>query len=172
MMEIHHHHTTWHGLGMRLAGDASGIRALLLGNVEATLADLRHRLPNARLVPGDAPIFRSALAHLGAPASTPPPPLSPSGTPFQRSVWSALCGIPRGKTTTYSELAASLGHPRAARAIAAACAANPIAIIIPCHRVIRADGSPAGYRWGLEIKCRLLAEESRTPEPHCSSRHA
>ncbi len=157
--EVRHHHTTWRGIPMRIAGDAAGIRALLLGDGPSTFADLRPRLPGSRLVPGNHPAFDAALAHLDNPRDSPPPRLAPIGTPFQQSVWNALRAIPRGQTTTYSGLAANLGNPRAARAVAAACAANPIAILIPCHRVIRRDGSPAGYRWGIDIKLRLLTLE-------------
>jgi AraC family transcriptional regulator of adaptative response/methylated-DNA-[protein]-cysteine methyltransferase len=83
------------------------------------------------------------------------------GTAFQRRVWHALHKIPAGTTVTYSELAERIGLPNAARAVAAACAANKIAVVIPCHRVIRKDGSLAGYRWGIEHKRALLAGEAK-----------
>ncbi|MDQ3227384.1 MAG: methylated-DNA--[protein]-cysteine S-methyltransferase, partial [Chloroflexota bacterium] len=86
-------------------------------------------------------------------------PLDAPGTPFQRQVWNALQAIPAGERRTYGEVAASLGKPDAARAVASACAANPVAIVIPCHRVVRADGETGGYRWGAERKQALLALE-------------
>ena len=81
------------------------------------------------------------------------------GTPFQRRVWEALRQIPPGETQTYAQVAARLGQPRGARAVAAACAANPLAMLVPCHRVVRKDGDLGGYRWGLERKRALLARE-------------
>lgn len=82
------------------------------------------------------------------------------GTAFEQKVWRALCDIPAGQTRSYSEVARNLGAPEAVRAIAGACAANVLAIAIPCHRVVRSDGSISGYRWGIERKRALLAEES------------
>jgi AraC family transcriptional regulator of adaptative response/methylated-DNA-[protein]-cysteine methyltransferase len=86
-------------------------------------------------------------------------PLDVKATTFQRKVWQALQQIPRGQTRSYHELARAIGQPTAARAVARACAGNPVAIAIPCHRVVRNDGRLAGYRWGLERKQRLLALE-------------
>jgi AraC family transcriptional regulator of adaptative response/methylated-DNA-[protein]-cysteine methyltransferase len=86
--------------------------------------------------------------------------LDPRGTPFQLEVWRKLLEIPRGETRTYTQLAAELGRPRAARAVGAACGSNRIGVLVPCHRVIRTDGSLAGYRWGLDRK-RLLLEIER-----------
>ena len=86
-------------------------------------------------------------------------PLDMRGTDFQRQVWTALREIPRGRTVTYSQLAATIGRPTATRAVASACGANPLAVIVPCHRVIGADGSLTGYRWGLERKRMLLDRE-------------
>ncbi|MCJ0762519.1 methylated-DNA--[protein]-cysteine S-methyltransferase [Variovorax terrae] len=82
------------------------------------------------------------------------------GTAFQQKVWQALCGIPAGKTRSYGDVARDLGVPEAVRAVAGACAANVLAIAIPCHRVVRSDGSISGYRWGAERKRTLLAEEA------------
>jgi AraC family transcriptional regulator of adaptative response/methylated-DNA-[protein]-cysteine methyltransferase len=87
-------------------------------------------------------------------------PLDVRGTAFQERVWRALTTIPAGTTTTYSELARALGSPSSARAVARACATNRIAVAIPCHRVVRTDGAPAGYRWGIERKRSLLAREA------------
>lgn len=82
------------------------------------------------------------------------------GTAFEQKVWRALCGIPAGKTRSYGDVARDLGVPEAVRAVAGACAANVLAVAIPCHRVVRSDGALAGYRWGVERKRALLAEES------------
>lgn len=82
------------------------------------------------------------------------------GTAFEQQVWQALCGIPAGKTRSYSEVARDIGVPEAVRAVAGACAANVLAIAIPCHRVVRMDGSISGYRWGVERKRALLADEA------------
>lgn len=82
------------------------------------------------------------------------------GTAFQQKVWQALCGIPAGKTRSYGEVARDLGVPEAVRAVAGACAANVLAIAIPCHRVVRGDGSLSGYRWGVERKRALLTDEA------------
>ena len=89
------------------------------------------------------------------------PALNPAGTPFQLQVWYQLTRIPSGQTVTYSQLAAHIGLPGGARAVAAACAANPLALLIPCHRVLAANGAPSGYRWGIERKLALLQMESR-----------
>ena len=88
-------------------------------------------------------------------------PLDIRGTAFQSSVWQALCQIPAGTTVTYSEIAKRIGRPKASRAVAAACAANKIAVAIPCHRVVRKDGSLGGYRWVIERKRALLAMEAK-----------
>ena len=86
-------------------------------------------------------------------------PLDPGGTPFQRSVWARIQAIPLGRTLTYAGLANALGNPGGARAVAGACAANPVALVIPCHRVIGSNGGLGGYRWGLQRKRRLLSLE-------------
>jgi len=90
--------------------------------------------------------------------------LAPQGTPFQRSVWAALCDVPFGQTTSYGDVAAAIGNPKAVRAVGMANNRNPIALVIPCHRVIGADGSLTGYGGGLEMKSWLLDHERRTPE--------
>jgi AraC family transcriptional regulator of adaptative response/methylated-DNA-[protein]-cysteine methyltransferase len=86
-------------------------------------------------------------------------PLDLRGTAFQRRVWAALRRIPAGETISYAALASRIGQPRAARAVAAACAANPVAVLVPCHRVVRTDGTLSGYRWGVERKRELLTRE-------------
>ncbi|PYU01338.1 MAG: bifunctional transcriptional activator/DNA repair enzyme protein Ada, partial [Acidobacteria bacterium] len=86
-------------------------------------------------------------------------PLDLQATSFQRRVWQELQRIPRGATRTYSQIARAVGKPRAIRAVARACATNPVSIVVPCHRVVRADGNLAGYRWGLSRKEKLLERE-------------
>ena len=86
-------------------------------------------------------------------------PLASTGTPFQQRVWAALRAIPAGETVSYTELAQRIGSPAAVRAVAGACAANPVAVAIPCHRVVRTDGGLSGYRWGIERKAALIARE-------------
>ena len=88
-------------------------------------------------------------------------PLDIRGTVFQEKVWQALMEIPPGETVSYAQLSHSLGHPKAARAVARACAANRLAIMVPCHRVIRGSGDLAGYKWGIERKQKLLKQEAR-----------
>ena len=87
-------------------------------------------------------------------------PLDIRGTAFQQRVWAALSAIPPGKTATYTEIARAIGQPTAVRAVAQACGANPLAIAIPCHRVVRSDGDLSGYRWGVERKRKLIDREA------------
>ncbi|MCS4088591.1 methylated-DNA--[protein]-cysteine S-methyltransferase [Rhizobium sp. BK176] len=82
-----------------------------------------------------------------------------SGTSFQKTVWRAIQSIPRGRTETYAQIAAKIGRPKAVRAVASACAANPIAILVPCHRVVRSDRKASGYAWGMDRKSAILASE-------------
>ena len=86
-------------------------------------------------------------------------PVEASGTPFQEAVWRELTGIPRGGVLTYSEVASLVGRPRAVRAVGSACGANPVALLVPCHRVVASDGSLGGYRWGVERKAKILSAE-------------
>jgi O-6-methylguanine DNA methyltransferase len=106
-------------------------------------------------------LSRPALRFIENPAAGLDLELDIYGTPFQRRVWDALCGIPAGRTVTYAALASRIGEPGSARAVANACAANAIALAIPCHRVIRSDGTLSGYRWGVERKRALLAREAQ-----------
>jgi AraC family transcriptional regulator of adaptative response/methylated-DNA-[protein]-cysteine methyltransferase len=87
-------------------------------------------------------------------------PIDARGTDLQKAVWAALREIPTGQTASYADIAKAIGRPSAARAVAQACAANPLAVITPCHRVVRADGGLSGYRWGVERKAALLAREA------------
>lgn len=128
----------------------------------ARLADVATELPRATFTRDDETLADVA-AHLAALASGLSPdgalPLDVRGTAFQASVWAALRAIPSGQTRSYSEVAAEIGRPTAVRAVASACAANPAALITPCHRVIRGDGGLGGFRWGLEVKRALLDAE-------------
>ena len=92
-------------------------------------------------------------------------PLDVPATAFQRRVWQVLGTIPSGETRTYSQVAKTIGQPGAVRAVARACANNPVALVVPCHRVLRADGALAGYRWGLERKKKLLDQEKQRAQP-------
>ena len=146
-----------------VAASARGVCAILLGDDPNALArDLQDRFPHATLVGGDAAFERTVASVVGLverPDMGLDLPLDVRGTAFQQRVWQALRNIPAGQTTTYSEIAARIGAPTAARAVATACASNPIAVAIPCHRVVRRDGSVSGYRWGVERKRRLLDHE-------------
>ena len=155
-------------LGRMLAASTdAGICAIAFGRDDAELtADLRQRFNRAQLVPakGNTGWLAEALAFvLSQPTEHPLAatfPLDIRATAFQQRVWRALQQVPRGQTRSYSALARQLGKPTAARAVAAACAANPVALAVPCHRAIGADGSLTGYRWGLERKQKLLAAEA------------
>lgn len=147
-----------------VAATERGICAVALGPDKAKLqAELEAEFPAARLnyVPDDhrfiADRVQQAAAALAGKASDVPVELI--GTAFQHNVWQALMKIPRGRTLSYAELAASLGMPKAARAVARACAGNKVAVLVPCHRIIRGDGSLGGYRWGLPLKEMILGQE-------------
>lgn len=147
-----------------VASSARGIAAMALGDdPEALLHDLQDRFPQAELLAGDAD-YEACVAQVAGwmerPGADLGLPLDIRGTAFQQRVWQALCDIPVGQTVSYRELAARIGAPRAVRAVASACAANPLAVVIPCHRVVRTDGNLAGYAWGIERKRALLAREA------------
>lgn len=143
-----------------------GISAVSLGDNDSRLAaELRKEYPNAEIRRSPSEHSRWLRAIIRGLAGLPPQidlPTDVMATAFQRRVWEALRSIPSGTTSTYSEVARSLGQPRATRAVARACATNPTAIVVPCHRVIRSDGSLGGYRWGLQRKKLLLEDERRT----------
>lgn len=152
-----------------VAASSRGICAVELGEDDAALqARLRAEFPNADLARVDdgrddflAPRLRAVADTLaGVPAAV---DVDLIGTAFQKRVWDALMRIPAGQTRSYAQLAGELGAPRAARAVARACAGNRVAIIVPCHRVVRGDGSLGGYRWGLPVKRRLLDREAVKP---------
>ena len=146
-----------------VAQSAKGVCAILLGDdPEALVRDLEDRFPRATLVGGDAAfeqIVAKVIGFVERPALGLDLPLDVRGTAFQQRVWQALREIPAGSTASYTEIAARIGAPTGARAVAQACGANPLAVAIPCHRVVRTDGSLSGYRWGVERKRTLLRRE-------------
>jgi AraC family transcriptional regulator of adaptative response/methylated-DNA-[protein]-cysteine methyltransferase len=146
-----------------VARSAKGVCAILLGDdPDGLVHDLEDRFPRAVLVGGDPQFERmvaAVVACVERPAVGLDLPLDVRGTAFQQRVWQALRQIPAGTTASYAEIAARIGAPRSARAVAQACASNPLAVAIPCHRVVSTDGSLSGYRWGIERKRRLLARE-------------
>lgn len=147
-----------------VARSERGVCAILLGDDPDALArDLQDRFPRATLLGGDGDFEQIVARVVGlveAPGLGLDLPLDVRGTAFQQRVWQALRGIPAGRTATYAELAGWIGAPRSVRAVAGACAANLLAVAIPCHRVVRTDGGPSGYRWGVERKHALLERES------------
>jgi AraC family transcriptional regulator, regulatory protein of adaptative response / methylated-DNA-[protein]-cysteine methyltransferase len=154
-------------LGRMLVGATDrGVCSVTFGASDAELeAGLRKEYPNANLERGDDQQLEgwtSAIIHHLAGDPRLVLPLDVRATAFQWRVWKALQEIPRGETRSYGDIAASLGKPSAARAVARACASNRVALAIPCHRVIRGDGDSGGYRWGEERKRRILELESRT----------
>ena len=146
-----------------VAATERGVCAITLGDdPDALLRDLQDRFPSARLTGGDAPFERWVAKVVGfveAPRLGLDLPLDVRGTAFQQRVWRALREIPAGSTASYAEIATKLGEPKAVRAVAQACAANALAVAIPCHRVVRKDGALSGYRWGVERKRELLKRE-------------
>ena len=147
-----------------VASSERGVCAILLGDDPDALArELQDRFPKAELVGGDPDYERVVATVVGfveAPRIGLDLPLDVRGTAFQERVWRALREIPAGGTASYAEIAHRIGEPRAVRAVAGACAANQLAVAIPCHRVVRSDGGLSGYRWGVERKRRLLEREA------------
>jgi len=147
-----------------VAQTARGVCAILLGDdPEALLRDLQDRFPKAHLIGGDASFEQTVARVVGfieAPGIGLSLPLDLRGTAFQLRVWQALRDIPVGQTASYSDVAQRIGAPRSVRAVARACAANPVALAVPCHRVLRIDGGISGYRWGVERKRALLLREA------------
>lgn len=153
-------------LGLVLvARSPEGLCAVMLGDNPARLRrELQAQFPAARLTDGDARENRLAagvIQLIDSPAAGLETPIDLRGTEFQRTVWKALRRIPAGQTTTYTDLAGEIGRPTAVRAVAHACATNALAVVVPCHRVVRRDGGLAGYRWGIERKRELLDREGR-----------
>jgi len=147
-----------------VAQSERGICAVLLGNApERLIAELETLFPHAKLVSDDdgfAERVAQVVSFMEHPARQFDLPLDIQGTAFQQQVWQALRAIPPGETASYQEIAVRIGKPAAVRAVAGACAANRLAVIVPCHRVVRNDGALSGYRWGVERKQQLLNIES------------
>jgi AraC family transcriptional regulator, regulatory protein of adaptative response / methylated-DNA-[protein]-cysteine methyltransferase len=152
-----------------VAGTSAGVCAVKLGDNPTRLArELRQEFHRATLRRDSGAVegwVRSIVEHLANPMSDPALPLDVRGTAFQWRVWRALQSIPAGETRSYAEVAESIGHPHAARAVARACATNPVSLLVPCHRVLPRDGTTGGYRWGVGRKARLLAAEKRSRIP-------
>ncbi len=150
-----------------VAQSHKGICAILLGDDPDALArDLQDRFPHAELIgadPGFEQWVAKVVGFVEAPALGLDLPLDLRGTAFQERVWQALRSIPAGATATYAQIARMIGAPTSSRAVAQACGANPLAVAIPCHRVVRSDGALSGYRWGVERKRQLLEREGS----HC-----
>lgn len=151
-----------------VAQSERGICAILLGNdAQSLIRELEALFPHSSLDVGDEPFARrvaqvvSVLEHPGKPITL---PLDIQGTAFQQQVWQALREIPAGQTASYRDIALRIGKPQAVRAVAGACAANKLAVVIPCHRVVRNDGALSGYRWGVDRKRQLLEIEAKLQE--------
>jgi AraC family transcriptional regulator of adaptative response/methylated-DNA-[protein]-cysteine methyltransferase len=151
------------GLALVARSDA-GLRLVTLGDdAEALKADLEKRFKHARIVPdaeGLAEDLKAVAGRIDHPDGALGLPIDARGTELQQVVWAALREIPAGETASYADIARAIGRPSAFRAVAQACGANPLAVITPCHRVVRADGGLSGYRWGVERKRALLAREA------------
>ncbi len=146
---------------MLLAATEKGICRL---SFDETETELYRRFPRATIEPGGAAmadLARSAVAAVNDPANMPTLPLDIAGTAFQQAVWQQLMAIPPGETRSYAQIAAAVGKPGAVRATGSANGANNVAVLIPCHRVIRSDGTSGGYAYGLERKAKLLAAERK-----------
>ncbi|WP_406820856.1 bifunctional DNA-binding transcriptional regulator/O6-methylguanine-DNA methyltransferase Ada [Pseudomonas sp. KnCO4] len=147
-----------------VAQSEKGICAILLGDdPEALLRELQDQFPKARLIGGDSAyeqLVAQVVGFVEAPSLGLALPLDVQGTAFQERVWQALREVPAGSRVSYTEIAERIGAPKAVRAVAMACAANHIAVAIPCHRVVRRDGDLSGYRWGVARKAQLLKRET------------
>ena len=147
-----------------VARSAAGVCAILIGDgTEVLKSDLAEEFTDAKLVRDDRALrteLEKILTFIKTPAKGLDLLLDIRGTPFQRRVWNALLGVRVGYKITYAALASRIGEPHAIRAVANACAANAIALAIPCHRVVRSDGALAGYRWGAERKRRMVEKEA------------
>lgn len=146
-----------------VAATARGICSVEFGDRDDLVEQLQNRFPKAELEPADgtmAELVDQVVSVIDEPGVNPQLPLDIRGTAFQERVWQALRRIPLGQTVSYAELAEKIGQPTAARAVARACATNGIAVVIPCHRVVRGSGELSGYKWGVERKRKLLKREA------------
>src|SRR5207253_7512730 len=148
-----------------VAATERGVCRVMIGDADRALeVELRAEYPHADIRGNDAILtgpVRALLAYLRGRSPHPELPLDVRATAFQWRVWSQLRAIPYGETRTYQQVAKAIGSPTATRAVARACATNPVALLIPCHRVVRRGGELAGYRWGLDRKRALLEREQR-----------
>jgi AraC family transcriptional regulator of adaptative response/methylated-DNA-[protein]-cysteine methyltransferase len=145
-----------------VATGGSGVCAILLGDdADALVRDLRQRFPEARFRETGSELAEKIAVFIARPAMGLEAPLELRGSEFQLRVWRALQEIPAGSTETYGEVAERIGAPGLAKEVGEACAANPLAVAVPCHRVVRKDGGLAGYRWGVRRKRALLELEKR-----------
>ena len=148
-----------------VASSSKGVAAILLGgDPDRLVRELQDRFPKAKLIGADRDyetLVARVVGFIEAPEQGLDLPLDIRGTAFQQRVWRALQDIPVGRTVSYAELARRIGSPKAVRAVAGACAANSIAVAIPCHRVVRNDGSLSGYAWGVDRERALIAKEAR-----------
>ena len=168
--ELTHADTISYGIGecalgqVLVARRVSGVCAILIGTKNDELvADLAARFPKAKLVANEDIIhddLAKVIRFVDKPSEELDLPLDLRGTQFQRRVWEKLRTIPVGTTMTYTELARSVGAPNSVRAVAGACASNPIALAVPCHRVVGSNGDLAGYYWGIERKRELIKKEA------------
>jgi len=152
-----------------VAVTSRGVCSVAMGDRDVQLEQaLRNEFPEAKIERTDStlkPTVKQVLRHLEAKQPHLDLPLDIRATAFQRQVWEKLRAIPYGKTLSYSDVAKALGKPGAVRAVGRACATNPVALVIPCHRVVREDESLGGYRWGLDRKKKLLKQEKRVSKP-------
>jgi len=145
-----------------IAATTKGLCALRFGEDGALVQELHAELPHAMLLhdpPAVAPYIQAVLDYLAGHETRLDLPLDVQATAFQQRVWAALRQIPYGQTRSYREVAQMIGAPGAVRAVAQACATNPVALVVPCHRVLRSNGALSGYRWGVERKRALLERE-------------
>lgn len=153
-----------------VARSEKGLCAVLPGDSTAALRrDLQRRFPAAILADGDGAtqeLANQVAAFIDAPAAGLTVPLDLQGSDFEQQVWRALQGIPAGQTVSYGEIARRIGSPGRAQDVAQACAANALAVVVPCHRVVKSDGSLSGYRWGAARKRRLLQREAENTPGH------
>jgi AraC family transcriptional regulator of adaptative response/methylated-DNA-[protein]-cysteine methyltransferase len=162
------HETLYYAIGNSVLGSVlvatsgKGVASILIGDDRASLIEeLKGNFPDAALQAADDDrLVDRVIGMIENPTVSVDLPLDIRGTPFQPKVWAALRAIPAGMTMTYAALAGRIGEPKAVRAVASACAANKLAVAIPCHRVLRTDGSLSGYRWGVQRKRALIELEA------------
>ena len=158
-----------------VAATDRGVCRVMLGDDAGALeADLAAEFPRAELAEADAGLRAhvAAIRRQLASGTADGPPVDVGGTAFEQQVWRALRAIPYGEVRSYQQVAQAIGRPTAARAVARACAANPVALVVPCHRVVRADGESGGYRWGADRKAAILEHERHGGEAGHTGRRA